>query len=100
MRGRWHDVIRAVCHWLAVAARAGKEFDLTKAFDNAPRAVSEVAMEFRGAPAAVAALLLLGRRGQRVCCVDGALAEPIDPHGGLPQGDPSSPNVLEQVLAP
>ena len=80
--------------------RAGAELDLSKAFDTVDYPVAEAALLHHGVHPAVCHLVRQARAAPRHCCVHGALAAPIRPCRGIPQGDPLSPATLGFVLAP
>ena len=91
--------VRATANWLAGPGDCGQERDLTKAFDTVEYPVAAAALSFQGVGPNTIAFLKAGWAGQRFCKV-GIVAEPFRPKRGIPQGDPTAPKILGNVLAP
>lgn len=86
--------------FLAADHGAVAELDLKRCFDSVALPLAEVALRTLRTPPAVVNSLLHAWRGPRICVVAGAMATPIWPASGLPQGDPCSPATLSAVLSP
>ena len=99
--GRKHvSVVHAVLNWWAHPGSQGAELDLSKAFDTVQWPAAAAALLHAGTHPAVVGFLRRVWAGSRFCSFSGSLSRPFFPTRGIPQGDPTSPNVLAQLLRP
>ena len=95
------SVAHATADWLAHPGQCGAEIDLQKAFDSVNWGVARAALSFVGTPKCFIDFLELGWKSPRFVNVLGSFClKPLFPTRSIPQGDPTSPNVLAQILRP
>ena len=94
------SVTHATLNWLEHPGSVGAELDLSKAFDLVDWSVAKVSLCWAGAPCPLVDFLSLGWQGLRFCSLLGSLSRSLVPTWSIPQGDPSSPCVLANVLRP
>ena len=95
------SVIHACCLWLHACelGQCGMERDLSKCYDNVPRAVAATSLQVAAVPRRVSAVAQAAWKGPRVFQVAGEPArEPLWPKMGLPQGDSAAPKGSVQCL--
>ena len=94
------SVAAAIGDWLAHRGPCGAELDLAKAFDNVAWDAADAALAHAGVAPSVILFLRQVWSGPRFCSLLGTLSSPLHPVRGIPQGDPTSPCILAQVLRP
>ena len=86
--------------WWSHPGHRGAKLDLSRAFDTVQWSAAAASLLHAGTSASVVGFLRRVWAGDRFCCFRGSLAQPFRPSRSIPQGDPTSPNVLAQVLRP
>ena len=94
------SVSQAIGDWLAHHGTVGAEIDLAKAFDNVSWDVAAAALTHAGVNPLVVSFLRRVWGAPRFCSLHGTLSQPFTPVRGIPQGDPTSPCILAQILSP
>ena len=73
---------------------------MSKAFDTIQFEVGEAALNWNGTDPTISRHLQSCWKAPRFFSIAGKVSKSIAPTVGAPQGDPTSPNVMAQVLSP